>query len=115
MKIVLDTNVLISGIYFSGPPCRCGTQGQAYADGPMKIPAIGRNDPCPFGSGKKFKKCCRGKEQSDASCHGVTGVSTELRQALEGKQFNSLEEAQAFVEHLALQQNQRPLDEFHGL
>ncbi|MFK7893794.1 MAG: SEC-C metal-binding domain-containing protein [Granulosicoccus sp.] len=21
-------------------------------------PKTGRNDPCPFGSGKKFKKCC---------------------------------------------------------
>jgi SEC-C motif len=24
----------------------------------MKLPKIGRNDPCPCGSGKKFKKCC---------------------------------------------------------
>lgn len=24
-------------------------------------PAVGRNDPCPCGSGKKFKKCCMGK------------------------------------------------------
>jgi hypothetical protein len=23
---------------------------------------IGRNDPCPCGSGKKFKKCCHAKE-----------------------------------------------------
>ncbi|MEW6759152.1 MAG: SEC-C metal-binding domain-containing protein, partial [Acidobacteriota bacterium] len=22
----------------------------------------GRNDPCPCGSGKKFKKCCLGKD-----------------------------------------------------
>ena len=22
------------------------------------VPKIGRNDPCPCGSGKKFKKCC---------------------------------------------------------
>ncbi|MBN2035593.1 MAG: SEC-C domain-containing protein [Chitinispirillaceae bacterium] len=21
---------------------------------------VGRNDPCPCGSGKKFKRCCRG-------------------------------------------------------
>jgi uncharacterized protein YchJ len=21
-------------------------------------PQIGRNDPCPYGSGKKYKKCC---------------------------------------------------------
>jgi len=24
---------------------------------------IGRNEPCPCGSGKKFKKCCLGKDQ----------------------------------------------------
>lgn len=28
-----------------------------------KKPKIGRNDPCPCGSGKKFKKCCLLKEQ----------------------------------------------------
>ena len=26
---------------------------------------IGRNDPCPCGSGKKFKKCCYGKNQAE--------------------------------------------------
>lgn len=26
---------------------------------------IGRNDPCPCGSGKKYKKCCLNKEESD--------------------------------------------------
>jgi uncharacterized protein YecA (UPF0149 family) len=25
-------------------------------------PKIGRNDPCPCGSGKKYKKCCLGKD-----------------------------------------------------
>ncbi|MHC4129070.1 MAG: SEC-C metal-binding domain-containing protein, partial [Planctomycetota bacterium] len=35
------------------------------ADGPRKrqpvrrsTPAIGRNEPCPCGSGKKYKNCC---------------------------------------------------------
>ena len=28
----------------------------------FKMVKIGRNDPCPCGSGKKFKKCCFGKE-----------------------------------------------------
>jgi hypothetical protein len=27
-------------------------------------PKIGRNDPCPCGSGKKYKKCCLGKAES---------------------------------------------------
>jgi uncharacterized protein YecA (UPF0149 family) len=31
-----------------------------YAPAPMRRPApkVGRNEPCPCGSGKKFKKCC---------------------------------------------------------
>jgi uncharacterized protein len=27
---------------------------------PKAAPKIGRNDPCPCGSGKKYKKCCLG-------------------------------------------------------
>lgn len=27
---------------------------------------VGRNDPCPCGSGKKYKHCCIGKAQSSA-------------------------------------------------
>jgi methionyl aminopeptidase len=30
-----------------------------------KSEKIGRNDPCPCGSGRKFKKCCLGKDQTD--------------------------------------------------
>lgn len=29
-----------------------------YVDGVMKTAKVGRNEPCPCGSGKKFKKCC---------------------------------------------------------
>jgi len=38
-----------------------------------------------------------------------------LRQALEGRQFNSLEEAQTFLDQITQQQNHRQLDEFPGL
>jgi uncharacterized protein YecA (UPF0149 family) len=31
---------------------------------PASKAQVGRNDPCPCGSGKKYKKCCLGKEQS---------------------------------------------------
>ena len=38
---------------------------EGYADGksavkrkPVKVVKVGRNDPCPCGSGKKYKKCC---------------------------------------------------------
>ena len=31
--------------------------------GKRKGKKIGRNDPCPCGSGKKYKKCCLGKDK----------------------------------------------------
>ena len=31
-----------------------------YDEGILYEAAVGRNDPCPCGSGKKFKKCCMG-------------------------------------------------------
>ena len=31
---------------------------------PASKAQVGRNDPCPCGSGKKYKKCCLGKERS---------------------------------------------------
>lgn len=36
-----------------------GGDGANKARGPIKAaPSVGRNDPCPCGSGKKYKKCC---------------------------------------------------------
>mgnify|MGYP001124035721 CR=1 FL=1 len=35
-----------------------GGDGTAPKKQPVKVNKIGRNDPCPCGSGKKFKKCC---------------------------------------------------------
>ena len=28
---------------------------------PRKAESVGRNEPCPCGSGKKFKRCCLGR------------------------------------------------------
>lgn len=38
---------------------------------------VGRNDPCPCGSGKKFKKCCEAKasKRSLGSAQVITGVN----------------------------------------
>jgi preprotein translocase subunit SecA len=47
-------------------------QQEAAGDGPrqpsqpVRVQKVGRNDPCPCGSGKKYKKCCMLKEQSKA-------------------------------------------------
>jgi SEC-C motif len=79
------------------------------------MPAVGRNDPCPCGSGKKYKKCCLGKEESVTSGLGAAAVSDDLRKVLADRQFNSLEEVQTFLDHHVQRKNQRPVDEFHGL
>jgi len=31
----------------------------------QETPKIGRNSPCPCGSGKKYKKCCMGKDKTN--------------------------------------------------
>jgi len=75
---------------------------------------VGRNDPCPCGSGKKYKKCCLGKE-APARSDAPAGVAGELRQALAGREFGSLTEAQAFAEQFMGRRNRAPVDDFAGL
>ena len=40
-------------------------EGNVYGKEPVRRaePKIGRNDPCPCGSGKKYKKCCMHKDK----------------------------------------------------
>ena len=33
----------------------------------MNLTKVGQNDPCPCGSGRKFKRCCEGKETNSTS------------------------------------------------
>lgn len=37
---------------------RLAAHGQGMPQRSQPVPSVGRNDPCPCGSGKKFKKCC---------------------------------------------------------
>ncbi|MEG2054344.1 MAG: SEC-C metal-binding domain-containing protein, partial [Oscillospiraceae bacterium] len=39
-----------------------GSDGTMPAKKPVKVTKVGRNDPCPCGSGKKYKKCCGAEE-----------------------------------------------------
>ena len=39
-----------------------GRRGSGIATQRRNAPKVGRNDPCPCGSGKKYKKCC-GQEE----------------------------------------------------
>jgi len=44
----------------------------------MKKNKIGRNQPCPRGSGKKFKKCCYGKISVDKSSNMLLPLLSEI-------------------------------------
>ena len=37
-------------------------------------PRVGRNEPCPCGSGKKFKHCCFSMEPMDGSTFGLPDI-----------------------------------------
>jgi tetratricopeptide (TPR) repeat protein len=49
----------------------------------FKLDKVGRNDPCPCGSGRKYKKCCMLKDKalsSDADVEEEEGESAEVSQ-----------------------------------
>ncbi|MGN1059413.1 MAG: SEC-C metal-binding domain-containing protein, partial [Clostridia bacterium] len=43
-------------------PIRAGLAGEEEKKPVQKTEKVGRNDPCPCGSGKKYKKCCGAEE-----------------------------------------------------
>lgn len=66
----------------------------------------GRNDPCPCGSGEKYKHCCISVSRA---------VSDELSELLSGQDFYSMEEVQAETDSFMVNQNQKTQDDFLGL
>lgn len=46
-------------------PARHGFEA-SFASSPLKHVKVGRNDPCPCASGKKYKKCCLAKDEAAA-------------------------------------------------
>ncbi|MCF6238344.1 MAG: SEC-C domain-containing protein [Candidatus Marinimicrobia bacterium] len=63
---------------------------------------VGRNDPCPCGSGKKYKKCCLLTEQSRPVPESIDDIfaesRAEIRELLQGRDFGSLDEANAVLD-----------------
>ncbi len=52
-----------------------GRAGEGAAEQTPTRPRAGRNDPCPCGSGRKYKKCCSGKESGRAPAGRAPGPS----------------------------------------
>jgi len=101
---------------------------------------IGRNDPCPCGSGKKYKRCCGagdakvipfpgstddegGYEESDSrtfqerrgSPNAATEVIRRMQAEMGKRSFASKEELDAFLEGFVTRERQEPREDFLGL
>jgi preprotein translocase subunit SecA len=50
---------------------------------------VGRNDPCPCGSGRKYKNCCMRKEQTAASSPAKNAGGSSAQQQADGRQPSS--------------------------
>lgn len=76
---------------------------------------IGRNDPCPCGSGKKYKHCCLGKTDEPSKENKAQQVLEEMLEALNSREFDSPEEAQRFLDQFTESKNRVPQLDFLGL
>jgi hypothetical protein len=75
----------------------------------------GRNDPCPCGSGKKYKHCCLGTPGDRESRGSAQVIADKIAEAAAEQPFESLEEINAFTAQLTNERNQWALTEFCGL
>jgi hypothetical protein len=77
---------------------------------------IGRNDPCPCGSGKKYKKCCLGSETTSRPAgEEVRTFGDDIREMLERRSFGSLKEANAYLSWQMGMKNRSAISDFEGL
>ncbi len=71
----------------------------------------GRNDPCPCGNGKKYKKCCAGR----SALSMLQDMKEDIHNLIGSQSFESIEEVQAVLDQYQQQKNEVPVDDFHGL
>jgi len=60
------------------------------------MPKTGRNDPCPCGSGQKYKRCCMAKDQ--AAEYAILAAQQTERAAIETARQAELEDVLAAME-----------------
>ncbi len=82
------------------------------------LPAkVGRNEPCPCGSGKKYKKCCGGSPSANLAIKPdippprlTERINANIHRLLSQKEFDSPEEMNAFLQK-TLQENKGDVPE----
>jgi hypothetical protein len=75
----------------------------------------GKNEPCPCGSGRSYGDCCFIGDVLGSGRADAKSFSQAIEAVMEGRQFSSLEEANAELDRLTRARNAAPLDEFCGL
>ncbi|RZW14658.1 MAG: hypothetical protein EX260_10625 [Desulfobulbaceae bacterium] len=75
----------------------------------------GRNDPCPCGSGKKYKHCCLEKSADRPQSDSAQAIADEIAAAAAEQPFASLEELNVFTAQVMDQRNRRIVADFCGL
>ena len=75
----------------------------------------GRNELCPCGSGKKYKHCCMGKDEPLRKQGMMQDTFDEIREEMAGRDFDSIDEANAFLQIFMESKNRKPTQEFLGI
>ena len=70
---------------------------------------------CHCGSGKKYKHCCLGKDESPGKQGMTQEIFDEIREELAGKNFDSIDEANAFLQTFMERKNREPAQGFLGI
>ncbi|MDB6059938.1 MAG: hypothetical protein JWM78_41 [Verrucomicrobiaceae bacterium] len=80
------------------------------------VTKIGRNDPCPCGSGKKYKQCCQRQNESQKEVKTVENLSTQnlIATAIEHQRAGQLPQAAAIYQQI-LQSEPTNVDALHLL
>ena len=68
---------------------------------------VGRNEPCPCGSGKKYKKCCLAKDEAEALREEITAPAGEPRAFDDG---GLLEDQEILKDYRKLQKTEEKIE-----
>jgi glycosyltransferase involved in cell wall biosynthesis len=77
-------------------------------------PSISRNQPCPCGSGKRYKHCCGSAGESGAPLPPASGLGDKMRMALQNQMAGKLSIAEEFYRE-ALELDPHNIDALHML
>ena len=85
----------------------------------MNIKKANRNDPCPCGSGKKFKQCCQlldVKQSAELAIksRAIDAIPERFKTALQHHQIGELTQAESIYQEI-LQLSPKHLDALHNL